>query len=236
MTGATELLRQLIGAHPAGIEDTFVLKLLCLHRRDMIDSRTMAGFTGYSGNQSIQLQLITVGGAGSMAGKTMACLVYADCASGRFVERRRHITRITDREIKCSDVPVKTQVAFIERSVVSKNISLTGLALTERIENRLRDCILAIRNGVEGLVAAPHNFVAVRSRAKREPRMGAKYFAGGHRFKGPAHCRCVLVRFFLMTLDTGLWAGVFRVSVSRTPRCGHRYLTAAHARPLGSRS
>src|SRR6266566_17900 len=226
MTGAAELLGQLIGPHITGIEDTLVLKLPCLHRRYVIDSLAMAGFTSHSGNQPIQFQLITEGGPGPMTAKTMARLVHTDRAARRLVERPRHIARIPNREIKGSGFPVETQVAFIERSVVSKEISLTGFPLAECVEDGLGDCVFAVTNCVEALVATADNFVGVGSRAKREPRMSAEYFAGCHRFEGPAHCRCALVhRFFLMTLNACLRAGVFRVPVFRTPGRGHRRLT-----------
>src|ERR1700730_14878584 len=114
MARAAELLRKFVSVHLAGIEDAFVLELLCLHRRDMVRAWSMARFAGYSGHQAIQLQLISVSGAGAVTGKALARFVHADPSARSHFERWRYVAWIANGDIEALIVFVEAETAFVE--------------------------------------------------------------------------------------------------------------------------
>src|SRR6266508_2300833 len=173
MAGATELLREFVSAHHAGIENAFVLKLLGLHRRHMLRAWSMTCFTGYSGHQPIQLQLISVGGGGAVTGKAIACLVHADPSARSDVKGWRCVARIAHGEIQTLNVIVETDTAFAERAIMPEDVGLSRLTLAEAVEYRLGDCVNSVGYGVQALVAAAHNLVNIWSAAKCQARMRA---------------------------------------------------------------
>src|SRR5882724_5986270 len=116
MARAAELLREFVGAHLARIEDAFVLELFCLHRRDMLKARAMTRFTGDSGHQAIQLQLISVGRSGAVTGEAIPRFIHADPSARRYIERWRYIAGIPDSDIETLNVFIEAETTFVERA------------------------------------------------------------------------------------------------------------------------
>src|SRR5467141_3256426 len=113
MARAAELLREFVGVHLARIEDAFVFELLCLHRRDMVRAWSMARLAGYSGHQAIQLQLISVSGAGAVTRKAIARFVRADPSARSHFERWRYVARIANGDIEPLNVFIEAKTTFV---------------------------------------------------------------------------------------------------------------------------
>ena len=233
MARAAKLLREFVSIHLARIEDAFVLELLCFHRRDMVRTWSMARFTGYSGHEAIQLQLISVSCAGAVTRKAIARFVHADPPAGSHFERWRYVAWIANGDIETLNVFVEAEATFVERAIVPEDVRLARLSLAKRVEYRLGDCVNAIGYGVEALVAVADDLVSVWSTAKRQPRMRAENFARSHRLECSPHRRQVLsCRFFRVAFGAGLGPGVPGVFFTGTPGRGPRCFAVAHARPL----
>src|SRR6267143_1829283 len=109
MARAAKLLREFVGVHLARIEDAFVLELLCLHCRDVVRPWAMARFASYSGYQSIQLQLISVCGAGAVTREAIARFVRADPSTRSHFERWRYVAGITNGDIEILNVFIEAE-------------------------------------------------------------------------------------------------------------------------------
>ena len=193
----------------------------------------MAGFAGYSGHQPLQVQLISIGGAGAMTGEAIARFVRADPSARSHFERCRYVARIADGDIETLNVSVEAETTLVERAVVAENVGLTGFPLTKRIEYRLGDCVNAVGYVVQALFTAAHNLVGVWAATEGQARMRAQNFAGGCRLERSPHRRQVLAGgFFGVAFCAGLGPGVPNVFFTRTPWRGAAHLAATHAWPL----
>ena len=76
-------LRKLVAAQTAGIEDLRLIKLLFLHRNQVLLAWSMTRLTTNARTQAIEIQLAAVNCAGRVTTETLLCLLACDRASQR---------------------------------------------------------------------------------------------------------------------------------------------------------
>src|SRR5512132_3097010 len=236
MTRTAKLLRHLVRPHVSRIEDALILKVLGLHRRNMLRTRSVTRLASHTGNQSINPQLQTADGAGSVTTKTIARLIRTDCSARSLGQGRWRSVLIAHGPIQGLSVFVKTYAALIKSAVVSKDIGLAGFPLAERVQNRFRESVRTVRYRVETLITFARDLVGVLATFESELRERAQHSAGGNRFHGLTHRGQVLACFIRMAFRASLRSNVFRVFLVWTPGGRRLNIATAHGRSLRSRS
>ncbi len=77
-----------------------------------------------------------------------------------------------DSEVETLDFPIVTNAAFVEHSVMSKHISLTGLPLAKAIEDGFGNRVQTITDCLDAAMSIPRNLVVIGTVAKVELSMG----------------------------------------------------------------
>src|SRR5437868_5862235 len=147
----------------------------------------MTSFAADAGRHLFQVELAADDAAGRVTTEAIAYLIFRQAAAKRFLERFRNVARRANRKVQTLNLVVVTDKAFIKSAFVLKHVSLSGLALSESVEDGQSDCLLAIRHRINALFFPSLNLVSVRAAAKGHVRVFDQYFGIRNRFHGYPH-------------------------------------------------
>src|ERR1700754_998875 len=111
-----------------------------------------------------------------MTTETIARFIFRQAAAQRLLQRFRNRARRANRKIQSFNLTVKTHEAFIISAFVLKHVSLAGLALSESVEDRQPDGLLAVRDRVKALFILALDLIRIGAAAKRHDRVFSQYF------------------------------------------------------------
>src|SRR5215217_3005369 len=115
---------------------------------------------------------------------------------------------MTDGEVELVELLKITDSRLVKHIVITKDISLADVALTEAIQDRRRDNLHAIRNGVDEVLSPARELVSVVSVFESQAVARREYPAIRRDFEGVRHRRRELRRFTLMTIGADFVADV----------------------------
>src|SRR4051794_22897745 len=110
---------------------------------------------------------------------------------------------MTDREVERAKFLKIADACFIKKIVVTKHVSLTDVALSKAIKDRLRYAVRAVGNRVRDVLALPRELVSVLAVLECQATAFREDLAIRRDFQRLGH-RCVhLRRFTLVTIEAG---------------------------------
>src|SRR5262245_543824 len=136
MTGAAEVLAQLIAAEPSRIEDLVLIRLAGFACRHVLGAGAVTRLASDSRRQLLEMQLIAADRAGRVAIEALHDFVPGESIANRFNHRLRARILMAKCQVQALDLGVKAHAALVIITGVFEHVSLSGLPLPEAVKDR----------------------------------------------------------------------------------------------------